>query len=826
MHTRQISILVFLAAAAMVIGGCPAEKTVNYYYGTGGIANFPGTPVSSHNIAKDGQAFSEGGASFNGTMRYFPNRSDGTGILLFQCSWGAVHCYAAYFDGTRFWPSVEILGWMADLNDFMGVDVTRAFVLWLNTANNTVAQGLNRHGDAIIVFQRREVDTTGTPNSRLYSSYFDRTHAATPQLATDEFVCYGFDTAADLVDTDDDYEIAAFGGLSDSWYSEFYGPVFQAGPIAIAPYSGEETTFAAAFWLKPNAGGGTTLFTAAFDLSDANTANDFGSQQTFTPATTFDTDDAIAPFFWVHNGSILYLVALANEAPSPDHILLEWARWNTASNTLGSATVLSRVDPNNAVSAGFPVGVFGDDHGLGHLYVVGNEAGFQDTGVGPSVNPDTDAMLYIVDLAAATAEQDEIDNETGTPASVAMDISDLKAAIVRDGSWIAVGWKQDYSTTNSNDCLFMEGVQTVLAGGTARSLANSVLGTPVRMNSDYTTTTNAPVVNEWEFQDLFFRYGHQSDVLRVNVLFTQDPDAADTDNLQLRTAWMGPVLDPTGSAPPALASGAGSGSDNLVWENDVDHVFWNGNPLDWAEAVDAGSGGAAHVYFIGDGDGAPLIEGIGDDPESRLFHWDGTTTTEIGGDCPGTGAATLGFSNARQVQSYRVIQGPVAADPGNHPASYHHVLIVEERSAPGTAAALRFRRTDTSASATGAGYWPPLSEQPRTIDTGLAEAVSLGSTTNAPPLVSGDTLGVFFMQANHLYYNEYSVGGEWYQESGQTRPELVDDVLATNLNGFQWEGTFRVVESGTPDLLSGTLIFFWKMLPGSWQNRIFVRVKN
>ncbi|GEM_PF-1410027 len=836
MESRRTWITLLALAAAVAAGGCPGDEgdTITYYEANVGTGNFPGTPIQENNLAADGRAFSADGEDLDDAPRTFVNGSDGTAIILFHTS--AVvgtreHLWASYFDGARLTPPVTIAAESYDVErDFT---LSRAFVMWLETAGLGAAEGGARDGDAVILFRRLEREpTTASVDYRLYSAYFDRSVSSLGVDPDDPNVRWGFDTAADLVDTDTEQDVEAFGALSDSWFSEFFGPAFANGPMHMEPWSGDATTFAGAFWTKDNGTGGEDLYTASFDLSDANADDTFSAEQVFTPATPLDADDHYFDAFWVHNGWILYVVDLENEGPGdPNHDLLECARWNPVTGRLDDPLTLSRVDPAHRVHAELSDAVFGADAGVGRLYVIWKESGFISETGGSGLDPDRDVMLAAVDPAGPSVERAEIDHYAGSDVDPqTLPVHDVRACISRDAGWIGVGWLQEYADTERTSCLFMQIVQTVPPGGPARDLEDSVLPSPVRMNSDYQSVSDEADVLAWEFQDMLMcGIGFQSDLDRMHVLFVQEPDSIDDDNYQLRTAPLGIVRSTVPASPPSAAAGSGADSDTLVWENDWHHAYWStsGQVMEHAVALDAGSGGI-FVYFIGDGDGTPLDEGAPfDENESRLFLWDGASAVEISGDGEDTGVSTLGFPNARQVHDVRVVPTRFVMGQGAHAASLHHVFISEARGAPGSATALRHRRIDVQAGASGR-FLPLLTEQPAGVDTGEPGDV-MPLNMEGPPLVRGDDAAVFFLQNGHLYYNEWS-DGTWYEADGLPHPEIVDDCMETEVPGMgTWCAIpFTFPETGPVDLLSHTMIFFTKQAfpDPSEPYRLFVRIRN
>ncbi len=733
--------------------------------------------------------------------------------------------WASYFNGSAFTPWVEVRGPYDTSYSGQCMAMYSLRVAYLNTQGNSAAQGGNRVGDAVILFSSIENDAVA--DVRLFGSYFDATHAAVPVLASNPSVKYGFNTEAYAINNNSDTtDVKAVGFMTDGLYmmTPEFGESFDFF------MNGNHVTFLGAVWTEesrvPNLEG--FLFSANFDLSDSNTANEFSAPAQFTPATTMDSDDRFESKLVVTGDVIFYQVMLEYEAGMLNHRILEAADWDKTNGVLRHATRLTRTDPTTTVYGNIDeLHAFGSAYGLSKTYAVGFEEGYDEGGY----NIDADVMLYIFDPATGAAQVAEIDRNTTNANDC--EAYNLIADVNRTSEVIFVGWMQYFDSANQSDCFFMQAVQTTGAG---RTLANSILASPLRMNNDYQSASSYADVRNFSFSgDMMGVLTFTSDYLRLNTIFLQEPDTADSDNVSLHTSYIKVTLGGTVSTPPT-ATGGPTG-DKTIWTNDTDDSVWSSLDMRNFACLDSGTNGEPIVYFIGDGDGTPLDEDPGDPSESRLFVWDGRMTTpvavEISGDCTDCGISTFGFSNSRQVRAFRVQPTAFSAYTGagteNNPPDYHHVIIIEERDMPGSWAALRHRCFDLNSTAPQIQqkFFPALTQQPFTIDCDSpAESRMLNLWLQGPPLnLRDNTLGVYFLQDGHIYYNEYTPGAAttWYLENGATAPRMVDDESDGDV---VWSAVYLVppFEIGTWDILSGSAVFYVKTI-GS-EDMLFVRVRD
>ncbi len=731
--------------------------------------------------------------------------------------------WASRFDGSAFTPWVEIRGPYSTSYAGLGLGMYNARVIFLNTQGNSAAQGGNRAGDAVIMFSGFESDTA--PDYRLYATYFDVTHAGVPSLASNPAVKYGFDTEAYAVSSSSGADVMAIGFMTDGLY--MMSPSFEESSLSFF-INGSHVTYIGAVWTESSwTSLGGSLFSANFDLSNSNASNKFSAPVQFATATAMDSDDWIDNKLVVTGNVIFYRVMLWNEPAGLDHSILEAADWNASTGTLQHAARLTRTDPDSLVTGDFSeFHAFGSIQGLTRACAIGFEYGYDEGGS----HQDVDVMLYIFDPSSGSVQVSEIDANTGnsTPLNAAL----LSAEINRTSEVIFAGWLQPFDDSNHSVSLFMQAIQTT---GTGRTIANSVLSAPVRMNSDYQSASGyADVLDRGFPSDMMGPLTFTSDYLRLNATFIQEPDTpSDTDNLSLHTAYIKVTPGASISTPPAATGG--SSSDQIVWTNDRDHPFWNGSDFKYS-CLDSGTNGLPIVYFVGDGDGAPLDETAGDPSESRLFVWDGRmpapAAMEISGDCADSGIITFGYSNSRQVLGFGVQSAPFSgyAGPGteNNPPAYHHIMFLEERDIPGSWAALRHRCLDLNSTAPQIQqkFFPPLTLQPFTVSLDEASNCDPGlGGGDAPAPARGNTIGMYFQQGGHLYYNEYTPGAssDWLLENGSPAPRRMDDESEEDV---VWAQGYILPPFvlGTWDFLTGSAVFYAKTI--NQEDRLFVRIKG
>ncbi|MHC4777984.1 MAG: hypothetical protein ACYTFG_05320, partial [Planctomycetota bacterium] len=676
--------MILLTFTLLGVVNCAREETtvIRYDRVPALSGNFAGTPVGAHNLASDGTAFSAPLQDLQ-AFRVFVNERNGEAILLFTTLGGGItSLWVSGFDGNLFKPPVAITGTGYDPTGTVNLD--SACVHFINGWGG-------REGDAVLVF-RRPVQTA-PPAERLYSAYFDRSLLNVPVASTDPSIRHGFDTTADLVDASSGQDVESYGLVSDG----FRGTVRYV-PGTSSSKSSDDTSFLWAVWTRES-GSGRRLYGANFDLSQVNSQNGFSPEAVVSGDLAFSPGDQVEPGIVAHDSLMFFRYTPATGSGTR----LNAARFSAGS--WGDGFLLNRADTDggDSVNADLPQdgSVFGPDEGLDRTYVFFTETGFD--GVGPSdgtVNGDTDLVCAMIDpaLSPPAAELAEIDGETSNV--FANPVGDVECRISRDGSWIGATWIQDHDSNAmlTTPSLMMQGIQTISAGQAARTLADSLLPAPERLNFGINTAIRSNGVITFEFQErLGFGESGQLDPSVMHLAWISLAHTpTDGDNMALHVSSVRFLESVSPVAPPSLAPGSGQASDTVVWEEDQD---WG-----WAAKVAGGdrfylllenSFGSEAVYFVGQGS-TPLTGG-GPPFESRLFFWERrspamSSPIEISGDCALSGQSTLGFLNSRGVRGFDVaaVPPPSVGIPG----SAHHIYLVEEEDAPGSAVTLRSRVFD------------------------------------------------------------------------------------------------------------------------------------
>jgi hypothetical protein len=779
--------------------------------------SYPGTAVDQNNLAGDGMAFSpsnmdvslSGGAK----MFMFTNHANGTGIFLskmtdvYNCPTRYYLC-ASYFDGTSMGPMVELHGYQCD--ETVDFDFEQCRVIFLNSTGETW------DGDAVVLFTRTEMATV--PDVRLHFSYFDVSDARTPITYGEE---YGFRKEAMRVDTHtDSFNVDGIGIMTDGLYvmSVKFGPSFEFY------LQGNPMTYAAVVWTKVDASGNGTLWTANLNLS----AQIFSTAVQHTPATTMDSDDQVSSDLWITGDTLVYRVELEGETAGNNDFVLEAATWDTVSGQLIIPTVLTRVDADSDVLSEIPTAVYGSVEGLDRVYVVGIESGYDES----LRNNDQDVMVYTYDPATGIVEQAEIDSHTTNTDT--LDARNLEANLNRTGGIVFVGWIQQYQdAATGTESFYTQAVQTIPSGGAARTLANSLLASPVRMNSDYQAASNdyADVMAIEFDEEVIYFYGNQSDHLRCSAIFLQQPDtwATDSDNYVLRTAYLKVTLGATGTAPPTADAGSGYTNDTAIYECDQDHPFWSGLDMDYFVCKDSGTTGIPIVYFIGDYS-TPL-----DDPAlPRLYAWDGRESSPSETQVSSTSISILDSGTG----AFMVKSMPFSAYDGTNPdvsSTYHNMFFLEYRYVV-SRTMLRHRCLDLNSTASTLiqKCFPSSTSSPflvsRDDPAGVLAMMNMG---DIPAPMNSTTIGIYFKQGIHLWFSEYTpgAGNTWTGDSGLAAPFQVDEddfqgdeVLAWNTLAIApfTSPTYDMLENYPTFYVKSTNLGGTTVSPGL-VNRIFCR---
>lgn len=872
---RTLLFAALLLVAGSLIASCSdTNKTIIGFLRPD---RFPGSSVDSNNLADDRRAFTNNDQSItDGAICWDVDNNHAIVLLTTDDnSSGSTHLYATYFDGSRFTPPVEIHGENEDL--FVGVTGFKA--MFLDTAGLSNANARARNGDAIILFTRQDTDnptiTDDDANRRLYGTYFDVSVSSQAGIGT---LQHGFDTLATEIDFDgvvtgagNDEDVDTFGFVSDSLHGTH---VFSSGNEDVD--SGDPTTVVQIAWEKGESTGGTGVGTryhfATFDMTQVGNgmpAQGSVSTNQLTPgAGSFDNGDNVDSGFIVHNQHMLWRVQNLGTTTTPDVVTDSIFSATTATQVLlGSTNTAFGGDSTDMPAAR---DVYGSDHGLTALYAFFTESGFTNDANGAR-DSDTDLMLAKIDASGTSRELQEIDAFTGTVNTTDSDADgfgvqdpadgadgsvsgNIDTRINRTGQYITVLWLQPNTNVSDfndgtnlagsdfprmNDLLYGRVVQT-MRDSTARSIANSA--SALLTCPSLVATGNIGVaggaqadVNNNEFQTelvggqsrsnggSFVDLGcaFQSNRTRMNWTYQQlvDQAGADTDDTRLLVNGVDVTLDTTGTAAPtvALADSAVTTAPMPSGAQGLDTGWGFGlNPV----AVDAGdANGDVLVFFFANDNNCSNNGAAGAFSEMRLYVADGTTLDTVSTD----GTTNLNLATG----TLRTITVPVNENIGSSPdwagATVHVVWteLADTVSSEEQLAARSYNKNSTAALLADE-FTTSLAVGPTFIDNPtMGDILSL----MGPELLrNASTVGVYFDEDAHFYYNETSTDGDGYIVEGLiSAPQLIDNDSVQNLNS-----TNVIIPPQCNDLVDSMAL--WQRFDGLdnfvFDLRMFIRVHN
>lgn len=288
--------------------------------------------------------------------------------------------------------------------------------------------------------------------------------------------------------------------------------------------------------------------------------------------------------------------------------------------------------------------------------------------------------------------------------------------------------------------------------------------------------------------------GIQSDAYRMNFVYTQvdDPNTANSDINRLLVNGVIVTLGATAADAPDVD--LVSTTEEVVDTQDVDYV---GNDFVGAFAVDAGDqsrdtaglptgdSGRVLVFYSLDSANTPDDDSVtGSFVERRAFVWDAGNVELL---------STDGISDHDQFDEFRGVVTVAGSGTGTHFAGTTiHVIWTEfiDRT--------QGRRLVTRSYDKGAINDSPTANDslenrftPNLVGgTAAANPVAIDNPTNGSLLTaplsnigesfvaarSGTTVGVYFIEDEHLYYSDTSSDANgWDSASGQAAPQLVDN---------------------------------------------------
>lgn len=212
--------------------------------------------------------------------------------------------------------------------------------------------------------------------------------------------------------------------------------------------------------------------------------------------------------------------------------------------------------------------------------------------------------------------------------------------------------------------------------------------------------------------------------------------------------------------------------------------------------------------------------------ESRLFFWRDGQSLEISSDGSDFGSTGSGSPDFFQVEDFKLVTTPIDTDVVNRPdfgGDTVQVVIREHNSnrgsfptgngfsgSPLVLRARTYHKTDPDPDPANR-FDPPLDQPPERVDTGQPSHVD-----DVVFHRDGDTLALYFLSNDRLYYNEYSPGRGWLTDSGLPDPALVDDDSARPVESFL-VGDPRLCTGDST--LAGVPVFWTKRNPDAQSPR-------
>lgn len=833
---KRILTCAALCCALTGCGGCDDE---NNPYLTD--SDFPGRDLTENNVGSDGRSFSNPDESIDDEPRIFWNVKNRTAIVTYMTeseSGGQIFLNASFFDGTEFTPPVSIRGATDDGYEDFGDPQ----VLFLDAPNRT--------GDAIIIFTREDAEDEFTPqradrdaNIRLYGTYFDYSLRNEDQEGT---VRHGFEPTATEIDFDnitqdpaDDPDVIGYGFVSDSLRGTH---VFDgSGAPAL---SGEPTTQVHIAFAKAQSSGATTVgarwHTVAFDLTQvgnaipAQQAN--GAGTLLSAGGAFDEEfDSVDGTFVVHNEHALWRVQNLGMSNTQDVVTDSIHSPGGVTNVLlGSALTAD----NSSTNLPDREDVYGADHGLDALYAFFSESGFSsgmngsrmgdgDLMVAQIANGGTSRELAEIDAYTSVYNDGDADNDLVYVNTTGAGIGSYQTRLNAEGTFVTVVFTQPSRTANDLDdgnmsvgagpvnyVPYVQVVQTA-RDGVARSLGSSVLGAPIKVpaiesTGDYTTGNDVEQLSTdaIDFQiELVTGAGagtgaYQSNANRVFFSYEQAADQAGMGQIPSQKLLYVNGLDVTlGSSPSAALTattttaarvalpGAAAGLD-INWMISYDAVV--------VDRADAPNGYLA--FFKCNANNASDTTVMDSFYEPRLYAYDGTTTSLV--------------STSAGIPTRLVSDEPWVRTVGTGTGRRIHALWLESVDLVSSASELVARSYEKN----GGTFAPAIDTSPVVLDLPTANTVS-AVTIGA----DGDTLGVYFTESGHIYYEETTGDATRFHESDGERDATIVD---NDDFGSIFMGLALVYLAPFTDDLRDSMAMWAKPDIGSESIRLFVRVHD
>lgn len=854
-----------LVLAVAVSGGCRKKSSHSRTSQDDDIFttdDFPGAPVQAGNVAADLRAMSNAGETAFGAQCTFDG-TRGAAIVTYvgiEAGPGGpfYHVYAHYYDGETWTPPIAL--------DAMDTDLT------LPASPRGVAflrADGDRDGDALVFWTALDVAGSSPgdgQNFGLFATYFDASASADPARR------YGFQTLATRLDAlDGNFEnVDSFTFVTDGLRGEHAFP--GGGSVAVGGTAqGDPTTGIVACWTQAEdndpqniAMEDRGLWFCAWTLPGPADPDlplspsvatriptlDFGASD----AGTSSEETLVGTRYVVYNNLLFFLVAAnvdplsggpGNHLPPVnltstygamfgvgDDVVIECVAFDLAAGTAGPARCLATTDPDAtdglstmmaflyetdfAAYAAKTPSCFGSDEGLAECVIVTVELdGDPDTtDFGTGVQ---DGVLKLTGLDEATGAvhgtaivsvDDPAIFDSVDPGHVAVQIS-------RNGDYLWLAWLQPEAAGATDDLALRVAQFVTTRAGDAIPSESSATSAPIAPNAD----VDGYGVGWLRFQDgLGYVCGAQSDPDVMNLFVEHGSAAYDRVICFRLTADLAVPPVPGVAVFPVTSFEEGEMAAKFL--NRENHNF---------AAADAGSGGDAIAFYRADVDGTAGTD-------YRLFArrvGPAPATVEIGSAVDGRQVPDQDFSvvvtpAGGEIGTFDFASGEDSPDRP-HAARDVHLLFLEDRftATPGVGPALRTRVFSGEADPVaplGDAFAPPVGQPPFDLDLpGIAPG-----PLQSPVLIGagrdGGSVGVWFRETGHFFYQEFDPGDRaWRTSEGVGDPALIDDDTPVEAEP---QSLFVLHPEGCRSF-HGAALFWGKDLDGSGTSyRLQVRIRD
>jgi hypothetical protein len=830
-----------VALAAFAATGCKrdGDDTTNVF-GSDIFTtdNYPGDSVQDGNVADDQRAMSVSGQDFSGGLRYFANGDRCQAIVTYQVSSGQL--YAHYYDG-QWSPPVALRA----VDAVTGSMQSGTVVAFVNPVDDAGDFAEDREGDAYIFWIATDTDDdaggSDAANEVIFMTHFDVSES--DEVGSN----YGFqEFAARISDQDEAGEsIQTIGLVSDGLCGE------ARWEDGFNSYSwGDPTTAIIFFWNQTEndgAGFDTTTYAVRLDPEESTDAefpltasSDFRVDIAEFGASDggLDAEETIVSSEYASYNEFLFQRVVADDSGATDFNpfmglssnddddeTIQYNRFDLAAGTVTSATSLNpgstdATDTDENVHHFLQPdldftsarSIYGPDEGLGVIVIYtialvedanGSSGDVLDT-VGillAEIDPDTATLLSntFVDAEDITVADRVAHNRIDTRISRNGDyIVAIWMERQADGGSDDLGaWASVYHTSRPDD----DGVTTLLSIVDSLSAAFLV-----------STDVDGNDVNGLMFQDnLGYICGGQSDPDVMHFFYEIDDTVSGNDAFLVRI-----TVDPSGETEAMTTS-----LFETFDEFEIDFGRFNDEGENM-NSTDGGNDGGLVVAWRED------ISSVDDD--DRMF----AERTGLGAGFAEIGSAVT-FRQATGNEEVHMIGTPRGSEIGEfndadaeddderpHGFSNVHIIFREDESTEDSSNgnALRTRQVIADEDVAFADSFIPsvaggTFESPFDLDLPFVDPTSSFDADVEGVAVEGDTVGLWFTEQQHLYYQEF--GGDndndevgWLHDDGQSNPILVDDDNDEELDDFELFGTRSCV---CDDLACATV--FWTKTYGS-----------